>query len=127
MNEEYNQDNYGQNPQSQEPYEYDDPYQNRPPEEPAGFAIASLVLGIISLLISCMGINIITGILAVVFGIIHMVKYSTRRGMAIAGIVLGVISVVIFVGLVILGVAMFTSNPDIMQDYSQFLNQMDQL
>lgn len=114
MNEENNR----------QPYEYQDPYQNRPPEEPAGFAIASLVLGIISLVISCLGINIITGILALIFGIIHMVKYNTRRGMAIAGIVLGAISIVIFIALVAIGIAAISSDATFMHEYNNLMDQL---
>ena len=114
MNEENNRQSY----------EYQDPYQNRPPEELAGFAIASLVLGIISLLISCLGINIITGILALVFGIIHMVKYNTRRGMAIAGIVLGVVSIVVFVVLIAIGIAFVSSDATFMQEYNNLMEQL---
>ena len=77
--------------------------------EPAGFAIASLVLGIISLVLSCTMINIITGILALVFGIVHMVKYQSRKGMAIAGIVLGIISIVIMIILIVVGVAVMAT------------------
>ena len=103
---------YGQNAQStntEYTQQYQDTYRNIPPEEPAGFAIASLVLGIISLVLSCTMINIITGILALVFGIVHMVKYQSRKGMAIAGIVLGIISIVIMIILIVVGVAVMAT------------------
>ena len=61
-----------------------------------GFGIASLVLGIISLLCFCSCINIILAILAVIFGIIQIVSYETK-GMAIAGIVTATISVILSV------------------------------
>ncbi len=54
-------------------------------------------------------INIITGILALVFGIVHMVKYQSRKGMAIAGIVLGIISIVIMIILIVVGVAVMAT------------------
>jgi len=51
----------------------------------AGFAVAALVLGIISLLI----FPVITGAIAIVFGVLGM--KSRKKGMAIAGLVLGII------------------------------------
>lgn len=66
--------------------------------ESAGFAIASLVLGIISVVIFCASINIVTAILAIVFGAIHMVRgYQERRGMAVAGLILGIVSIVLYI------------------------------
>ena len=63
-----------------------------------GFAIASLVLGIVSVVLFCASINIVTAILAIVFGAIHMVKgYQERRGMAIAGLILGIVSIVLYI------------------------------
>lgn len=47
--------------------------------ESIGFGIASLVLGILSLLLFCTCINWLTGILAIIFGIIQIVK-SEKRG-----------------------------------------------
>lgn len=58
-----------------------------------GFAIAALVIGIISLLFNPLFIG---SILAIVFGVIGR-KRATQRGMATAGIVLGVVSAVILI------------------------------
>jgi hypothetical protein len=70
-----------------------------------GMAIASLVLGIVSLVtILCYGFGLIPGILAIVFGI--LARKEIRRteaqgmGMAMAGIVCGSIAI----GLLVLGV-----------------------
>ena len=82
------------------------------------------VLGIISVVISCAGYNIITAILAIIFGAIHLGKRRSRRGMAIAGIVLGIISIALFViVVVILAVAIGTS-PDFMNLYNDMLNEL---
>ena len=62
-----------------------------------GFGIASLVLGIMSLLCFCTMANIITAILAIVFGIIQIVSYE-KKGMAIAGIVTAALSIVLCIG-----------------------------
>lgn len=110
--------------QNQSTQNYQDPYQNTPPEEPAGMAIASLVLGIISVVISCSGYNFISAILAIIFGAIHLAKRRSRRGMAIAGIVLGIISIVIFIIAVVALVAVIGTNPDIMHMYNEMLNDL---
>lgn len=61
-----------------------------------GFGVASLVLGIISLLCFCSGVNVILAILAIVFGVIQIVTCE-KKGMAIGGIATAVISVVLLV------------------------------
>jgi len=53
-----------------------------------GFSIASLVLGLVGIIVAA----IPCGILAIIFGISGMKKAG--RGMAIAGLVLGIIDVV---------------------------------
>lgn len=71
--------------------------------ENKGFSIASMVLGIISIVLFCIWyLSIPCAILAIIFGIVGMKKGA--KGMAIAGLVLGIIAVaivgifVIFVG-----------------------------
>lgn len=68
-----------------------------------GFGIASLVLGIISIFTFACCINYILAILAIIFGIVQIVK-NEKKGLAIAGIVLGVISIILAI-LVTIGVA----------------------
>ena len=59
-----------------------------------GFCIASLVLGIVTLIFFCIWyISIPCGILSIVFGIIGL--KSVNRGMAIAGLITGSIGLVI--------------------------------
>jgi hypothetical protein len=59
-----------------------------------GFGLTSMILGILSLLLFCSCINYILAILAIVFGIIQIVK-NRRKGMAIAGIVTAGLSIVL--------------------------------
>ena len=70
---------------------------NQNTKDKGGFAVASLVLGIVSYVACCVGP--ITQILAVIFGIIGI--KSSKKGLAIAGIILGalgiVLSIVIFI------------------------------
>jgi hypothetical protein len=104
----YGQNPYGQNPYRQNPYRqnpYNGQQQNygqqpyygqaqRVKTDNFGFGLASMILGIISLLLFCTCINYILAILAIVFGIVQMVK-SNKKGMAIAGIVTAGISIVL--------------------------------
>ena len=59
-----------------------------------GFGIASLVLGILALVFFCTCINVIAGILAIVFGIIQLTQYE-KKGLAIGGLVTGIIGVLL--------------------------------
>lgn len=61
-----------------------------------GFAITSLVLGIISIPLMCLYCTgIITVIISIVFGILALVQKAKIKGVAIAGIVTAVMAVVI--------------------------------
>lgn len=75
-------------------------------EQPSGkgFAIASLVLGIVSVCTCCGGL--LPSVLGLIFGIISKSKQSENNGMAIAGIILSSIGIVIsliFIAMVIIG------------------------
>ncbi|MER7695598.1 MULTISPECIES: DUF4190 domain-containing protein [unclassified Streptomyces] len=86
-----------------------------------GLGTAAMVIGIISVVGFCLyGVNIILGILALIFGIIGLGRAkrgeATNRGMALAGVILG--SVGIVVGATILGLIIWaatTSDSD--EDY----------
>jgi predicted RNA-binding Zn-ribbon protein involved in translation (DUF1610 family) len=86
---------------------------NRGGQNYKGFAIASLVLGILSLPTFCFGIVI--GIVAVVFGMIaksgmNKSKNYDGKGMATAGLILGILGaigwIVIYAIIIIIAVAM---------------------
>lgn len=62
-----------------------------------GFGIASLVLGILGLVLSCVLIGIILDVLAVVFGIVAIKSQPNRKGTAIAGIITAGVGIVIFI------------------------------
>jgi uncharacterized BrkB/YihY/UPF0761 family membrane protein len=76
-------------------------YQKTPSK---GMAIASMILGIISLVAP--GLNFITGLVAVILGSIavHQGKGTDwdGRGMAIAGVVTGTISIILYLLLICL-------------------------
>lgn len=84
--------------ENQNNYSYQGGYQyqnyDEPPKESMGFGIASLVLGIIALVLFCSCFNILLAILSIIFGIIHLVRCREGKGFAIAGIVMSVLSVI---------------------------------
>lgn len=64
----------------------------------SGLAIASMVLGIVSLCISCIPIiSIICSILGLVFGCISLRGNKSGRGMAIAGIITSIVSIILMI------------------------------
>ena len=81
---------------------------NTTPKKDNGFAIASLVLGIFSILCCCCisYVSIATGVLSIVFFIIDKQKNNSSNGMAIAGLVCSIFSIVICVASLI-----FTYSP----------------
>jgi hypothetical protein len=79
-----------------------------------GLAIASLVLGILSLT----GFLFLAGVPAIITGIMSLRKGQTERGMSIAGIIMGSIGVLLsllalmfIIFIIVLGVMSDPSNP----------------
>lgn len=61
-----------------------------------GFGIASLTLGIVSLVLFCSCVNVVLAAVAIVFGILQLVQKDAPKGMAIAGIALSCFSIILF-------------------------------
>lgn len=81
-----------------------------------GFSIASMVCGILSIVCCCL--SVISGIFAlaaIVLGIISLYNKYDGRGMAIAGIVLGAVFLVFYILLIALGV--FGGMAEMMRDW----------
>ena len=69
-----------------------------------GFAIASLICGIISVICCCLGcFSLVLAIAAVALGIVTLACKYDGKGMAIAGIVLGGVGVVMFIITIFIG------------------------
>lgn len=84
-----------------------------PDEQPEGidenkgraFAIASIVLGLLSLVLFCVMYNILSGILAVICGVFYLAKgYRKWKTMAIAGIILGAMPIAAFILMIVISV-----------------------
>lgn len=83
-----------------------DPFAQKTTPPGRGFAIASLVFGILSATGLCCccfmpPVAIVFGALAIVFAIIYSSRASKLDGMALAGLILGIIGVVIALFLII--------------------------
>jgi len=95
------------------------------PSRTNGLAVASLVLGILALvLFFTIVFPIILGILAVIFGAIGLGKANQgaeHKGLAIAGMILGVLGI----GAMILFVAVFaTTTVEIINSYTPSISPM---
>lgn len=87
---------YVQNPQ-ENPYMQQNYGSVQPPRQKGngiGFGIASLALGIASVFLFGCCVNYITAVLAVIFGVLQMVK-NRQKGMAVAGIVTACVSILL--------------------------------
>ena len=112
-----NSANY-QNP----PVYYNENQQTAEKKESQGFGIAALILGIFSLLLFCTCINIPLAILAIIFGIIQIVKYK-QKGLAIGGIVTAGLSILL---LIILLVTASSSSSNMYEDlYDELYEEYD--
>lgn len=84
-----------------------------------GFAIASLVLGIISILVSLVWFMGLVPILGIIFGILGLSKKyeGKNKGMAIAGLVMSIIGIVLMIGWGIFWLVLAASSPSTNYSY----------
>lgn len=94
----------------------------------SGLAIASLILGIVSLVgLCCCGINIITAPLAIIFGIVVLAKRQEGTGLAIFGIVTAVLSLLVIVGVFFSIRDLLPYSEQIATDYMQLIEEQDEV
>lgn len=100
----------------------------QPQKDPGhGLAIASLVLGIISLLsCCCVYLSVIVGVVGVVLAIISKNKSNTGKmeTMALAGMILSIVGIVLAVGYIIFGLVAMQS-PEYQDIYQQMMNSYE--
>lgn len=94
--------------------------------------VASLVIGIIALILGfvplCGIIALVPAIIGLILGIVDAVrksKTSEKKGMAIAGIVLCAISIVVIIGYYVLFVAAAASSTGDLNNLANELNNMN--
>lgn len=80
-------------------------------QKSVGLAVASMVCGIVGLVLSCCVpyLPIVLGIVGVVLGAISLRKQAGGKGMAIAGLVCSIITLVPAVMLLVLGSSLLAS------------------
>lgn len=122
---------YPQDYPNQYPNQYPNSWQPMPPQQPVpeerkGLAIASLVLGICSIvLMCCCCINVITAPISIVLGIVSLATHRGGKGMSIAGIILSALSILLMF-MCYQSTEVFWRNSDqIMQDYYQLIEDAD--
>lgn len=94
------------------------------PVEKKGMSIASLVLGIVSVALCCIGwVSIICAILAIIFGVVG--KKKGGQGMAKAGLILGIIALAIYVLMWVLAMAGLAALGSFAGELSNELNNID--
>ena len=96
-------------------------YTAEPEKKKVGFAITSLVLGILSVLCCCFGLGWITAIPGIIFGIIAVAKKQGAKGCSIAGIICSAVAILGAIVSLIATIAFGASMPDLvesLEDYS---------
>ena len=69
-------------------------YATAPKQGGTGFGVASLVLGIVSIVLCCTCVQFITGPLSIIFGAVHLAGNKPQKGLAIAGIICSIVAIV---------------------------------
>ena len=91
-------------PRRDDDYYDDGPRISRGGQESIGMSVAGLVLGIISVVIFCFWpVSMPLAIMAIIFGSIGMSKGG--KGMGIAGVICGIAAIILFLGLLLIGLA----------------------
>lgn len=101
-NYNFTSENGNSNPYSN-PYSQPDqmPQMQVPQQNPgSGFAIAAMIVGILSMTLCCIG-GFLIGIVGIILGIVSMSRKESGRGMAIAGIVTSVIGILIGIFIIV--------------------------
>lgn len=105
---DYNQYNNGQNSWNQNDYR-----QQAPRKKGSGFAIASVVCGICSVVLSCLGLSLPFGALGILFAILTCRRGKATDSMSIAGITTSCIG--LFLSLIMI-INVFIQFPRMMED-----------
>lgn len=103
--------------------EMNNAYPSQPdlPQKTPGMAIASLVLGIVSLVSCC--IYYVSGpcaILAIIFGIVTIRKGPAGKGMSIAGIICGGVALLLVVAMLLFAGAIIAATPELEQMLAEY-------
>ncbi len=102
--------------------------ENQNSNKKSGFAVTSLVLGIISLVFSFVPfinyVSYVLGILSVIFGIVALAT-KQRLGLSIAGFVTGFLSLVIAIYMTVVAINAVGAIKDVVPEINKSLNNLD--
>ncbi|MBR6760858.1 MAG: DUF4190 domain-containing protein [Oscillospiraceae bacterium] len=101
-------------------------YQSRP-KQPISFAVAAFILGLVSLIGICCGINVITAPLALICGIIALAKKQGGVGMSLAGVITAGLSLLLSVVLLFSCWDMIEHADEIANDYTHLIVERDEI
>ena len=88
----------------------DENTQNNVPQQGKGLAIASMVLGIISVVLFCIPyICIPCGLIGLILGGVALATKKPGKGMAIAGLVCSILGIAVYVICLIIGASVLSS------------------
>lgn len=119
---------YPDSPHPDQPATGGDPYGGQAPARTNGFAVTALVLGLLACLFFwTVAGGLVLGLLAIVFGIIAVLRTrqgrAPRRVMAIVGAVLGGLGLIGSVIVLIVGISLF--NSDEFKNFDDCMSQAD--
>ena len=98
---------------------------NQPPKHHSGFAIASFVCGLLSLVLCCTGIlGIPAGALSILFAVLSKRKGEALSGMSIAGIVTSAIGILLGVLATIYSIYMLVYDSTFREQIDLMMQQM---
>lgn len=98
---------------------------NQPSQRPSGFATASLVCGILSLVLCCTGIlGIPAGALSILFAVLSKRKGESLSGMSIAGIVTSAIGILLGILAVAYSIYLLFYDPTFREQIDLMMQQM---
>lgn len=122
----FNANNFGQNGGNPNPNGFNGGYNPNfnnmfapPPPTYNGFAIASLVLGIVSIVCCCLEyFALVPSCLAIIFALVYRTKTGRFSGVALGGLICGIVGTVFIVALIIYSIVA----QDVIQDMLDQLN-----
>lgn len=119
----YQAPQYSAQPYQASPYDMQDQ-----PKRSSGLAIASMVCGILSVVICCgMWVSWILSVVAIILGAVSLSKRQGGRGMAIAGIITAVFGLLLSIGFCIFLCAVDQAGNSFDSSYSYYYNYYDDI
>ena len=119
---------------NQEPYTYNDASNNlhvedlMPKKPSKGYAVTSLVLGIVSLVCCCLtSVSLICAVLAIIFAVVSRRQNGTFSGMATAGLVCGIVAATFGVVSIISSILNPVSDADLQLLLEQYMAMLEEM